>query len=275
MPRSIFGHLVLASLLCATTALAQETLTGAKAFGTWERDAPGVSRHIKPADLPPPTLAENDPEAPDFENMAKVVEAPQGKMPEVPKGFAVQVFAKGLNKPRVIRTAPNGDIFVAESGSGRVLVFPGGAPRDGAGDARSLRRGPGPALRHRVPSAERPRHVYVAAANQVVRYPYRGGDRKATGPAQVIITDIPPNGIGRATWQSSRDGRRLFVSIGSASNVAAKMPEKRRRTFRPTRRRTGLARPGARRRTGPWCACSIRKARPSATSRPACATAPA
>ena len=55
--------------------------------------------------------------------MANVVPAPEGAMPQVPEGFAVEVFASGLNQPRVIRIAPNGDIFVAESGSGRVLVF--------------------------------------------------------------------------------------------------------------------------------------------------------
>src|SRR5690242_20443232 len=99
-----------------TPVHAQQVRTGANAFGTWQADAPGVSRQIRPGDLPPPSLTENDPEAPDFENMAKVVPEPQGKLPAVPQGFNVQVFAQGLNQPRVIRVAPNGDIFVAESG---------------------------------------------------------------------------------------------------------------------------------------------------------------
>ena len=138
---------VLAGLPLALVSLsslnAQEVRTGADAFGTWEGDAPGVSRHIRPTDLPPPSHHENDPEEPDFKRMPKVVEAPQGKMPDVPKGFAVQVFAKGLKQPRVIRIAPNGDIFVAESASGaagtasgRVLVF---RAEGAAGDSRSLR----------------------------------------------------------------------------------------------------------------------------------------
>ena len=157
---------------------AQEVRTGAAAFGTWEGDAPGVSRHIRPTDMPRPTLIDNDPEEPDFRRLAKVVQAPQGKVPDVPKGFAVQVFARGLEQPRVIRIAPNGDIFVAESGSGRVLVFPAdaarGAPATPEVFAENLDRPYG--IVFQPPSD--PQYVYVAAADQVVRFPYRPqGDR--------------------------------------------------------------------------------------------------
>lgn len=228
------------ALVSLASAHAQEVRTGADAFGNWEDDAPGVRRHIEPADLPPPTHAENDPEAPDFERMAMVVEAPQGKMPEVPDGFAVQVFASGLNEPRVIRIAPNGDIFVAESGAGRVLVFAadsaGGAPATPEVFAEGLDRPFGIAF---YPPAE-PRHVYVGAANQVVRFPYRDGDRKATGPAQIIIPDIPTERHWTRDLAASRDGQRLFVSIGSASNVAAGMPEKSPEEIRAFEKTHGL-----------------------------------
>src|SRR3546814_182368 len=201
-------------------AYAQEVRTGADAFGTWEGDAPGVSRHIRPADLPPPTHDENDPEAPDFQRMAQVVDAPQGTMPNVPEGFAVQVFASGLNKPRVIRIAPNGDIFVAESGSGRVLVFAGdsaeGEPATPEVFAEGLDQ-PYGILFH--PPGE-PQHVYVAAANQVVRYPYSSGDRTATGEAEVILADIQTARHWTRDLVASPDGERLFVSIASASNIA-------------------------------------------------------
>ena len=205
---------------------AQEVLKGDAAFGTWEADAPGVRRHITAADLPPPTLIENDPEAPDFENMANVVPAPEGRLPDVPEGFAVQVFASGLNQPRVIRIAPNGDIFVAESGSGRVLVFAvdaaGGEPVKPEVFAEGLEKPYGIVFH---PPGE-PQHIYVAAANQVVRYPYKGGDRKATGQAKVIIADIPTKRHWTRDLEVSSNGERLFVSIGSASNVANTMPEK-------------------------------------------------
>ncbi|MFU0507968.1 PQQ-dependent sugar dehydrogenase [Pseudaminobacter sp. NGMCC 1.201702] len=214
------------ALILLAPAYAQEVRTGSDAFGTSQDDAPGVRRHITPADLPPPSNAENDPEAPDFENMADVVPAPEGKMPDVPDGFAVQVFASGLNQPRVIRTAPNGDIFVAESAGGRVLVFAaasvGAAPAKPEVFAEGLERPFGIAF---YPPAE-PRFVYVAAANQVVRYPYRAGEPKASGPAQIIIPDIPTERHWTRDLAASRDGQRLFVSIGSASNAAAAMPEK-------------------------------------------------
>jgi len=216
-----------ASMCLAGPALSQaDVRTGAAAFGTWEGDAPAVGRHIRPTDLPAPTHSDNDPEAPDFRRLAKVVEAPQGKMPDVPKGFAVQVFARGLKQPRVIRTAPNGDIFVAESGSGRVLVFSagafGGGPATPEVFAENLDRPYGIVFH---PPRD-PQYVYVAAANQVVRFPYNG-DGKATGPAEVVIPNIPTKRHWTRDLEVSRDGSRLFVSIGSASNVAATMPEKK------------------------------------------------
>jgi glucose/arabinose dehydrogenase len=213
------------ALVALVSVHAQEVRTGADALGSWKGDAPGVARHIRPADLPQPTHADNDPEAPDFQRRPKVVEAPQGKMPDVPKGFAVQVFARGLNQPRVIRIAPNGDIFVAESGSGRVLRFAaasaGSTPAKPEVFAENLDRPYGIVFH---PPSE-PQQVYVAAANQVVRFPYRIGDPKATGEAEVVIPNIPTKRHWTRDLEVSRDGKRLFVSIGSASNVAAGMPE--------------------------------------------------
>lgn len=213
-------------LLVSQSAVhAQQVRTGADAFGSWEDDAPGVRRHIEPGDLPPPNNS-GDPEEPDFERMPNVVEAPQGVMPDVPEGFAVQVFATGLKEPRVIRLAPNGDVFVAESGSGRVLVFPAGSagntPAEPTVFAENLEQPYGIVFH---PQSE-PQHVYVGAANQVVRFPYRDGDREATGPAEVVIADIPTERHWTRDLEVSPDGERLFVSIGSASNVAATMPEK-------------------------------------------------
>ena len=220
---SILLSLPLAVVLVAPSP-AQEVLKGEAAFGTWEPDVPGLRRHITAADLPAPSLTENDPEAPDFQNMAEVVPAPEGAMPKVPEGFAVEVFASGLKQPRVIRTAPNCDIFVAETEAGRVLVFAADAAMPATPETFSegLDRPFGIAF---FPP-EQPTHVYVASADKVVRYPYKAGDRKAGGAAETIVADIPTERHWTRDLAVAPDGARIYVSIGAASNVAGAMPEK-------------------------------------------------
>ncbi len=213
--------------------------TGAETSDRPEGDAPGVRYHIRPQDLPPP-VSQGDPEAPDFERQPTLVPRPAGVMPQVPKGFDVEVFASGFDQPRVMRVAPNGDVFLAESGSGRVLVF----DSDSAGHlsatpevfAEGLDRPFGIAF---YPQKQ-PRYVYVGAADRVVRYPYRAGDSKARGPAEVIIPNIPTERHWTRDLAVSPDGRHLFVSIGSASNVAATMPEKTPQEIRAHERTHGV-----------------------------------
>jgi glucose/arabinose dehydrogenase len=122
--------------------------------------------------------------------------------------------------PRVIRVAPNGDIFVAETGAGSVRVFRPGA---GSGEAKGeifadgLQRPYGIAF---YPSGQDPRFVYVASPDSVVRFPYRSGDVKASGPAEKIAS--LPSGGGHWTRDLafSPDDKTLYVSVGSGSNVA-------------------------------------------------------
>ena len=208
------------------TRAASQVRTGSTALNDdWRTDAPGVRRLIRPSDLPAPAMAVADPEA-SSANPAKVVPAPQGMTPKVPAGFAVQVLASGFEQPRRLRVAPNGDIFLSESGAGRVLVFPAGA---GAGAqakaevfAENLDRPYGIAF---VPP-ENPKYVYVAAANQVVRYPYNSGSRKAAGPAETIVDKLPTKRHWTKDLAVSQDGKRLFLAVGSASNLGVNgMPE--------------------------------------------------
>ena len=199
--------------------------TGAAAFGDWRGDAPGVRYHIRPADLPTAVMTGTDPEA-SVANPAEVVARPTGATLKVPDGFEVSVFASGFNQPRRLRIAPNGDIFLSESGTGRVLVFQaggaGGASATPHVFAENLDRPYGIAF---LPPAD-PQYVYVAAANQVVRYPYRTGDLEAGGPAEVIVADIPTERHWTRDLAVSRDGQRLFLAVGSASNLGVNgMPE--------------------------------------------------
>src|SRR6266540_3556313 len=92
-------------------------LTGRAAYGDFRTDAPGVRRHIGPNDLSEPFETETP------RNRVRVVDRPTDGRLNVPPGFAVKLFARGLDQPRLMRVAPNGDIFVAESQSGQVRVL--------------------------------------------------------------------------------------------------------------------------------------------------------
>jgi glucose/arabinose dehydrogenase len=103
-------------------------LTGKAAMGDWTTDAPGVRRKLVPDDLPAPyatTSAVND---------ATIVPRPAGVLPRVPDGFVVDLLTTDVTQPRMIHTAPNGDIFVVESAAGRVKIV-----RGADGDAGPLR----------------------------------------------------------------------------------------------------------------------------------------
>ena len=182
------GFLVLVGLVGAGTALADEAVrTGAAAFGDWASDAPGVRRLITPADLPAPFATKSAASRSQRAARAGV------DIPKAPPGFAVDLFASGLNTPRVIRIAPNGDIFLAETGAGRVRVFRPGAgagPAQGEVFADGLQRPYGIAF---YPSGQDPQFVYVATPDSVVRYPYHSGETKASGPAKKIA-DLPSGG---------------------------------------------------------------------------------
>src|SRR6185295_17245962 len=211
--------LLAASLACAQTGTVR---SGADAFAGWKVDAPGVRRHIKPSDLPAPPTG-TDAEKSVAGNV-KVIAPPQGAAPKVPDGFAVEVFATGFKQPRTLRVAPNGDIFLSESGTGRVLIYGASASAGGGSGkpevfAENLDRPYGIVFQ----PPDDPQYVYVAAANQVVRYPYRSGEVKAAGPAEVVIANIPTKRHWTRDLAISRDGKRLFLAVGSGSNLAGDM----------------------------------------------------
>jgi glucose/arabinose dehydrogenase len=214
------GFFVLAGLVGVGTAVADEAVrTGAAAFGDWRSDAPGVRRLITPADLPAPFATRST------ANMSQRAARTDADIPKAPPGFTVDLFASGLNVPRVIRIAPNGDIFVAETGAGRVRVLrqggAGAGPAQGEIFAEGLQRPYGIAF---YPSGQDPRFVYVATPDSVVRFPYRDGETKASGPPEKIAS-LPGDGNH---WTRdlafSPDDKTLFVSVGSGSNVAEGAP---------------------------------------------------
>ena len=155
-----------------------------------------------------------------------VIARPAGAALHVPLGFAVEQFASGLSHPRTLRVAPNGDVFLAESGADRIRVFR--APDGSARPSTSLVFADGLSLPFGIafwPPGPEPQFVYVAEGDRVLRFPYRNGDLHARGPAQVIAR-LPEGGHWTRDLVFSPDGRRMFVSVGSASNVGSGLEPK-------------------------------------------------
>jgi glucose/arabinose dehydrogenase len=190
-------------------------------FGDWKADAPGVRHKIALDDLPAPTAGAANP--------SNTVPPPPNALPKVPDGFSVAVFASGLESPRAMTVAPNGDIFVSEQTAGRVRVIravaDGSKPGENSSFTDGLDQPFGIAF---YPAGASPQWVYVAENNRVVRYPYQSGDLKARGAAQVIIPEISPSTGGHWTRDIvfSPDGKQLFLSVGSNGNIAENMPKK-------------------------------------------------
>lgn len=184
-------------------------------FTDFRVEAPGKIRKITVADLPAPFTT------PSAGNAPKLVDRPQNAWPKAPAGFKVDLYASGLDGPRLIRTAPNGDYFVAESMAGNIKVFRGigsdSKPQQVAVYASGLNRPYGIAF---YPPGPNPQWLYIGNTDSVVRFAYQNGDLKARGPAQKLA-DLPTAGGGHWTRsvEFSQDGKTMFVAVGSASNV--------------------------------------------------------
>jgi glucose/arabinose dehydrogenase/mono/diheme cytochrome c family protein len=184
-------------------------------FTDFRYEEPGKTRKITVADLPKPFATQS------AGAQAHMVPRPEGAWPKVLPGFKVEMYAQGLNNPRMIRTAPNGDYFVAESMSGRIHVFRG-ISADGKAEKESvfatgLNRPFGIAF---YPQGPNPQWLYIGDTDEVVRFPYKNGDLEATGKPE-HVADLPSNGRGHWTRdvRFTLDGKKMLVSVGSGSNI--------------------------------------------------------
>ncbi|MFZ0759419.1 MAG: PQQ-dependent sugar dehydrogenase [Candidatus Sulfotelmatobacter sp.] len=183
-------------------------------FTDFRFEKPGTVRKITVNDLPQPYAT------PSANNGPNLVARPENVWPVAPAGFKVDLYAAGLDNPRTLRTAPNGDIFLTESEAGRIRVYRGltsdGKPELSAVFASGLNRPYGLAF---YPPGPDPHWLYVGDTDKVLRFPYHNGDLKAAGAAEHIV-DLPAGG---GHWTRSLafslDGKKMFVAVGSGSNI--------------------------------------------------------
>ncbi len=183
-------------------------------FTDYRYERPGTIHKITPQDLPAPYTTKSAANGPN------VVDRPKSAWPQAPAGFKVELYTTNVQEPRLIVTAPNGDFFVAESHSGDIKIFRGitadGKPQQTAVFATGLTQPFGIAF---YPPGPNPQYVYIGDTDAVLRFPYHNGDLKATGKPQQLAS--VPSGGGHWTRDLvfSPDGKRLFVGVGSSSNV--------------------------------------------------------
>jgi glucose/arabinose dehydrogenase len=207
--------LLISNAACAQNGKnAQSAALPQTPFTDYRYEKPGTVHKITAKDLPAPYATHS------AMNWARVVDRPKNVWPQAPEGFKVELFASGLDEPRNIVTAPNGDIFLAESHAGDIKIFRGitanGKPEQTETFATGLDRPYGIAF---YPPGPNPQYVYVGETGAVLRFPYHDGDRKATGKAEHIAK--LPSGGGHWTRDIvfSSDGKQMFVGVGSDSNL--------------------------------------------------------
>ena len=169
----------LAVRLAFGNANPKNVLSGESAFASYTNVKAGTWRHITADALPKPGAT------PSSSNGARVVPRPNDAWPIAPEGFKVELYATGLLNPRLTRTAPNGDLFVAETqGRGEITIFRGidadGKPKETSTFATGLNSPFGIAF---YPPGPNPQLVYIGNTDSVVRFPYKNGDLKASGSA--------------------------------------------------------------------------------------------
>ncbi|MBI3652888.1 MAG: sorbosone dehydrogenase family protein [Acidobacteria bacterium] len=168
---------------------------------------------IKVKDLPPPEVQKGP------VNFSKIIPQPEGATLTAPAGFVVSEYAVDLKRPRWMQLAPNGDVFVAESETGQISILRD-ANHDGKVDERFIFA---TGLSRPFGMAFWKDYLYVGDTDAVVRFKYQVGQTKAEGAPEKIAA-LPMNGY-REHWTRnlifSPDGKKLFVTVGSKTNVDA------------------------------------------------------
>jgi len=207
----IFYTLAGATLFsCGSKEEKQTAESGADTVQTEEQTA------VDSVNLPAPFATKSTEKRPDVEGWK------ENQMPKAPEGFIVTKYADKLDNPRWTYQAPNGDVFVAESATkksaDRITILRD-VNKDGVPEMREIFI---EKLKQPLGMLVLKNYFYVANTDGITRYPYKVGDTKITGKGQKIL-ELPAGGYNNHWTRNllaNADGSKIYVSVGSGSNVA-------------------------------------------------------
>ena len=192
------------------------------AFSAFAAVAEGPQKGFgKNPDLPKPFATES------ARKFSSVVGWPDGVTPKAPAGFRVTLFAKGLDSPRWIYVLPNGDVLVSEARTGRKWIFDKSPDdiillRDADGDGiAEVQKEFASGFNKPFGMTLLKDKFYVANMDGLLRFDYRDGDEKLKGSGEKLL-DLPAGGYNHHWTRNvvaGMGGKKLYVSVGSASNV--------------------------------------------------------
>ncbi len=195
-----------------------QTLTGPAAFGDWRSDAPGVSRLIRAGDVPPAVSRTSA-------SSARVVARPKDMLPKVPDGYAIAPLADNLDGARTLRFAPDGTLFVAQTSRGTITALR--LSPDGASvvERKTFVSGlDGPFGLGFYPPGPEPKWLYRRDHRRPsCAFRTSAATSSHRSKPEMLVRDLPDGGHSTRDLVFSRDGTRMFVSVGSQSNVAEDM----------------------------------------------------
>jgi len=177
---------------------------------------PAQVTHGQKPDLPSPFATKSSDNAPGEVRM------PDGFLPTVPNGFHVNVFAKDFKAPRLLTIAPNGDIFLADTGADQIVILRDPTHTGGAQERVVFAAG----LRRPFGIAFHDDYVYVGNMTSIVRFKYDPKTSKRLGEAEKLM-DVPGGGHITRTLAFTADGKHLLIAVGSGSNIDTGEPEVR------------------------------------------------
>ena len=168
----------------------------------------GQVTHGQKPNLPPPFATKSAGNGPNKS------QAPQGFLPTVPSGFQINIFAADFKRPRLLTVAPNGDIFLAETGANQVVILRDPKNTGGAQERVVFASG----LVRPFGIAFHDDYVYIGNMSSLVRFKYDPKTSQRMGEAEKLL-DLPGGGHDTRNVIITPDGQHVLVAVGSASNI--------------------------------------------------------